>query len=106
MSQAQMDFKAMNQTMTTRLLDAPAQPIPDGGYGLRVLEVAGRHSGRPVRTPMGVLSHGGRHYLVCPDGSRDWPQNVRAAGRAVLLAQDSVERVRTTELTGRAAAAV
>lgn len=106
MSQGQQDFRAMNHAMVARVLATPAQPIPAGGYALRVLEVAGRHSGRPARTTIGVLDHDGRHYLVCPDRSRDWPRNLGTAGRAVILAEDVAEPVRATEVTGRAAAEV
>ena len=51
MSQQGFDAKAMNEQMTQRLLSAPAQPLPDGGYTIRVLEVPGRRSGTVHQTP-------------------------------------------------------
>lgn len=100
------DLKAMNQAMVERISQAPAEPIPDDGYGLRVLEVAGRHSGRPTRTPIGLLSTRGAEYLVCPDRTRDWPQNVRAAGWARIVGGGEQTEVRASEVGGSAAAEV
>lgn len=48
--------------------------------GSRVLEVRGRKSGLPRRTPVNLLSLDGREYLVAPRGETEWVRNVRAAG--------------------------
>ena len=101
-----MDVKAMNQMMVDRISREPAAPIPDEGYGLRVLEVTGRRSGRPSRTPMGVLRTGGADYLVCPDRTRDWPKNVRAAGRAIIAGGGDRREVSVSEVAGSPAAEV
>ncbi len=106
MSQAGADFQTMNRQMVDRLSTLPAQPIPDGGYGLRVLDVAGRRSRRTVSTPIGVLATGAARFLVCPDRSRDWPQNLRVAGRATLRGGGASEDVTAHEITGRPAAEV
>lgn len=48
--------------------------------GSRVLEVKGRTSGLPRRTPVNLLSLDGREYLVSPRGETEWVRNVRAGG--------------------------
>jgi deazaflavin-dependent oxidoreductase (nitroreductase family) len=48
--------------------------------GSRVLEVTGRKSGLPRRTPVNLLTVDGRQYLVSPRGEGDWVRNVRASG--------------------------
>jgi deazaflavin-dependent oxidoreductase (nitroreductase family) len=55
-------------------------------WGSRVLEVPGRKSGEPRRTPVNLLSHAGSQYLVAPRGEAQWVRNVRANdGRLELL---------------------
>ena len=49
-------------------------------WGSRVLEVAGRKSGLPRRTPVNLLTLDGHEYLVSARGEGDWVRNVRAAG--------------------------
>jgi deazaflavin-dependent oxidoreductase (nitroreductase family) len=54
-------------------------------WGSRVLEVRGRTSGEPRRTPVNLLTFEGREYLVSPRGDSQWARNVRADnGRLVL----------------------
>jgi deazaflavin-dependent oxidoreductase (nitroreductase family) len=54
--------------------------------GSRVLEVKGRKSGLPRRTPVNLLSLDGKEYLVSPRGESEWVRNVRAdGGRLDLL---------------------
>ena len=54
--------------------------------GSRVLEVKGRKSGQPRRTPVNLLSLDGREYLVAPRGEAEWVRNVRADdGKLALL---------------------
>jgi len=55
-------------------------------WGSRILEVRGRQSGAPRRTPVNLLEFEGRQYLVSPRGEGQWVRNVRAAdGRLALL---------------------
>ncbi|HEU5002635.1 MAG TPA: nitroreductase family deazaflavin-dependent oxidoreductase [Actinomycetota bacterium] len=55
-------------------------------WGSRVLEVRGRTTGEPRRTPVNLLKLDGREYLVAPRGETQWVRNVRAdGGRLVLL---------------------
>jgi deazaflavin-dependent oxidoreductase (nitroreductase family) len=55
-------------------------------WGSRILEVRGRTSGVPRRTPVNVLEVDGARYLVSPRGDGQWVRNVRADdGRLALL---------------------
>ena len=55
-------------------------------WGSRVLEVRGRKSGTPRRTPVNLLTFNGREYLVAPRGETQWVRNARAdGGRLVLI---------------------
>ncbi|HWB66021.1 MAG TPA: nitroreductase family deazaflavin-dependent oxidoreductase [Mycobacteriales bacterium] len=55
-------------------------------WGSRVLEVTGRTSGQPRRTPVNLLTHDGARYLVAPRGETQWVRNLRATnGHGALL---------------------
>jgi deazaflavin-dependent oxidoreductase (nitroreductase family) len=54
-------------------------------WGSRVLEVRGRRSGEPRRTPVNLLTVDGRSYLVAPRGTTQWVRNLRVAGEGRLL---------------------
>jgi deazaflavin-dependent oxidoreductase (nitroreductase family) len=54
-------------------------------WGSRVLEVKGRTSGEPRRTPVNLLSIDGTDYLVAPRGETQWVRNLRVAGDGVLI---------------------
>jgi len=54
-------------------------------WGSRVLEVRGRKSGQPRRTPVNVLSIEGNSYLVAPRGDTQWARNLRASSECSLL---------------------
>ncbi|HXQ59480.1 MAG TPA: nitroreductase family deazaflavin-dependent oxidoreductase [Acidimicrobiales bacterium] len=55
-------------------------------WGSRILEVRGRTSGLPRRTPVNLLEVDGRQYLVSPRGEGQWVRNLRAdGGRLALL---------------------
>jgi deazaflavin-dependent oxidoreductase (nitroreductase family) len=54
-------------------------------WGSRVLEVRGRTSGEPRRTPVNLLTLDGTRYLVAPRGETQWVRNLRVAGDGVLL---------------------
>jgi deazaflavin-dependent oxidoreductase (nitroreductase family) len=53
--------------------------------GSRTLEVRGRSSGQPRRTPVNLLSYEGQRYLVAPRGETQWVRNLRASGEGRLL---------------------
>lgn len=53
--------------------------------GSRVLEVRGRKSGQPRRTPVNLLDYEGTLYLVAARGETEWVRNVRADGGRLSL---------------------
>jgi deazaflavin-dependent oxidoreductase (nitroreductase family) len=53
--------------------------------GSRVLEVRGRKSGEPRRTPVNLLTVDGARYLVAARGHTQWVRNLRALGEGRLL---------------------
>jgi deazaflavin-dependent oxidoreductase (nitroreductase family) len=57
------------------------------GLGLSyswVLEVAGRRTGKPEFTPVNLLSHDGKLFLVATRGQTQWARNAAAAGKLAL----------------------
>jgi deazaflavin-dependent oxidoreductase (nitroreductase family) len=66
--------------------------------GARVLEVRGRNSGEPRRTPVNPLSFEGERYLVAPRGHVHWVRNLRASGSGRLLGGRRVEEFTAVEL--------
>ncbi len=70
-------------------------------WGSRILEVRGRSSGLPRRTPVNLLRLDGHEYLVSPRGETQWVRNIRAdSGRlALLLGRRRDERL-AAELEG------
>jgi deazaflavin-dependent oxidoreductase (nitroreductase family) len=66
--------------------------------GSRVLEVPGRKTGEPRRTPVNPLTFDGQRYLVAPRGHTQWVRNLRASGRGRLLGRRSTEEFTAVEL--------
>jgi deazaflavin-dependent oxidoreductase (nitroreductase family) len=50
-----------------------------------VLEVRGRTTGAPRRTPVNLLTFEGHEYLVSPRGNTQWVRNVRADNDRLIL---------------------
>jgi deazaflavin-dependent oxidoreductase (nitroreductase family) len=67
--------------------------------GSRVLEVRGRSSGEPRRTPVNPLDLEGERYLVAPRGETQWVRNLRASGEGRLLLGRRAEPFHAVELT-------
>lgn len=67
-------------------------------WGSRVLEVAGRKTGEPRRTPVNLLTVGGTRYLVAPRGETQWVRNLRVAGNGRLLVGRRSEAFTATEI--------
>ena len=67
-------------------------------WGSRVLEVNGRKSGEPRRTPVNLLTLDQTRYLVAPRGQTQWVRNLRAAGKGQLLLGKRVEPFTATEV--------
>jgi deazaflavin-dependent oxidoreductase (nitroreductase family) len=69
-----------------------------GVAGSNVLEVRGRKSGEPRRTPVNPLSFQGNRYLVAPRGHTQWVRNLRASGEGRLIAGRRTESFTAVEL--------
>jgi deazaflavin-dependent oxidoreductase (nitroreductase family) len=84
--------------ITRKVLNPAVAMLTKAGlsvWGSRVLEVRGRKSGDPRRTPVNLLELDGRQYLVSARGNGQWVRNVRAADGtlALLLGRRRDERV-------------
>jgi deazaflavin-dependent oxidoreductase (nitroreductase family) len=66
--------------------------------GSRVLEVRGRKSGEPRRTPVNLMTFEGRRYLVAARGETHWVRNLRAVGEGRLLVGRRAEGFSAVEL--------
>ena len=85
-------------TLTTKIMNPFVVLAMRAGvsiWGSRILEVRGRTSGEPRRTPVNLLEMDGQQYLVAPRGEGQWVRNVRADhGRlALILGRHRDERV-------------
>jgi deazaflavin-dependent oxidoreductase (nitroreductase family) len=69
-----------------------------GLRGMRLLTVPGRRSGAMHTTPVNLLEHEGRRYLVAPRGQTQWVRNLRAAGGGQLRLGRKTEAIRVMEL--------
>jgi deazaflavin-dependent oxidoreductase (nitroreductase family) len=67
--------------------------------GSRVLAVKGRTSGEWRTTPVNLLTHDGRRYLVSPRGETQWVRNLRVAGTGELRLGKRAESFRGRELS-------
>jgi deazaflavin-dependent oxidoreductase (nitroreductase family) len=66
--------------------------------GSRVLEVPGRKTGEPRRTPVNLLEHEGARYLVAPRGHTQWVRNLRVTGTGRLWLGRRAEPFTAVEL--------
>ena len=62
------------------------------------LTVRGRHTGRPIRTPIPTLEFEGARYLVSGGGETHWVRNLRAAGEGELRRGRTREPIRAVEV--------
>ena len=68
-------------------------------WGSRELRVRGRTSGEWRTTPVNLLTHDGKRYLVSARGEGQWVRNLRAAGTGELRVGRHTEAFRGRELT-------
>ncbi|AMO63210.1 deazaflavin-dependent nitroreductase family protein [Mycolicibacterium phlei] len=69
-----------------------------GENGPVILEVRGRKTGKPRKTPVTPMVVDGHRYVVGGIPGSDWAANVRAAGEATLHVGRRAERVRMVEM--------
>jgi deazaflavin-dependent oxidoreductase (nitroreductase family) len=67
-------------------------------WGSRILEVRGRKSGEPRRTPVNLMTFEGRRYLVAPRGHTQWVRNMRVSGGGKLFVGRRAEEFSAVEL--------
>ena len=77
--------RAGNANMTQRILQMPTEPYEDGKFVYRVVEICGRKSGMMRQVPLAIYQHDGIRYLIAPERSRDWVQNLLAIGECLLI---------------------
>ncbi len=68
-------------------------------WGSRELRVRGRRSGEWRRTPVNLLEHDDRNFLVSPRGNTQWVRNLRVAGTGELRVGRRVEAFHGTEIS-------
>jgi deazaflavin-dependent oxidoreductase (nitroreductase family) len=66
--------------------------------GSQELEVMGRKTGKPRRTPVNPLDFDGGRYLVAPRGEVQWVKNVRANPSAKLIKGGETEEIMLSEV--------
>jgi deazaflavin-dependent oxidoreductase (nitroreductase family) len=65
-----------------------------------VLEVPGRHTGKPIRVTLAPWEVDGTRYLMSQYGITDWVRNLRAAGRGQLRHKDGTQSFTAIEVDG------
>jgi deazaflavin-dependent oxidoreductase (nitroreductase family) len=79
------------------------------GLGLShnfLLEVRGRKTGRVYSTPVNLLEHEGKRYLVAPRGYTQWVRNVIASQEATLVKGARQEKIRLSVVADSAKAEI
>jgi deazaflavin-dependent oxidoreductase (nitroreductase family) len=74
-------------SLVERLFNRAVGTLVGLGVGVSdgyLVEVRGRRSGRVYTTPVYILPHRGRRFLVAPRGETQWVRNARAAGEVAL----------------------
>ena len=67
-------------------------------WGSRVLRVRGRKSGDWHTTPVNLLTHEGKKYLVAPRGHTHWVRNIRASGEGELVLGGKAQSIKVGEI--------
>ncbi|PWJ54913.1 protein of unknown function [Quadrisphaera granulorum] len=83
-----VDAAQSNAAMADKILTMPVQPLIDGRYAVRVLEVRGRRTGTWHRVPIAVVQVHGRRYVLSPRADRPWALNLAANPACALLSAD------------------
>jgi deazaflavin-dependent oxidoreductase (nitroreductase family) len=67
-------------------------------WGSRILEVPGRKTGEPRRTPVNLMTFEDGRYLVAPRGHTQWVRNLRVSGSGKLHVGRRTEDFSAVEL--------
>jgi deazaflavin-dependent oxidoreductase (nitroreductase family) len=67
-------------------------------WGSRILEVPGRKTGEPRRTPVNLMTFEDGRYLVAPRGHTQWVRNLRVSGSGKLHVGRRTEDFTAVEL--------
>ena len=67
-------------------------------WGSRVLRVRGRKSGEWRSSPVNLLTHEGKQYLVAPRGHTQWVRNIRVSHEGDLVLGNRAQRFRAVEI--------
>jgi deazaflavin-dependent oxidoreductase (nitroreductase family) len=67
-------------------------------WGSRILEVPGRKTGEPRRTPVNLMTFEDQRYLVAPRGHTQWVRNLRVSGSGKLHVGRRTEDFTAVEL--------
>lgn len=81
-----------------RLVGVPLTSLGLAPRDAVTLEVRGRRSGRPRRTPVLITEYQGARYLVALAGESHWVRNVRASNGHAVLHRRGANPVRLEEL--------
>ena len=93
--------RVLGLAVPRRLLNAGVTPLAWAGvapYGIHLLTVRGRRTGRRYTTPVTVLRYAGERWLVAPYGERNWVKNARATGVVELRRGSRREQVAVEEV--------
>src|SRR5689334_3769270 len=77
----------LKPTLIDRLVNRIFGTLVGLGVGMShnyLLQVQGRKSGRIYSTPVNVLDHEGKRFLVGPRGETQWVRNARVSGQVWL----------------------
>jgi deazaflavin-dependent oxidoreductase (nitroreductase family) len=88
------------------LLVTPLARLGLAGKRMHILTTVGRKTGRRYSTPVQLVFHDARRWLVAPYGERAWVKNARAAGSVELTRALRTERVAIEEVNAATAAPV
>jgi deazaflavin-dependent oxidoreductase (nitroreductase family) len=94
-------FTRFGNTMAAAMIRLGIAPS-----GMHLLTVRGRKSGLPRTTPVNLIEHQGRRWLVAPYGEVAWVRNARAAGEVQLRRAGAVERAAVRAASAEEAAPV
>ena len=67
-------------------------------WGSRILEVPGRKTGEPRRTPVNLMAFEGQRYLLAQRGHTQWVRNLRVSGGGKLFVGRRSEDFTAVEL--------